>query len=144
MKRVFEVDVLLCSRCGGGRRVVAVYSGGPRLRDLLDRLGLSPPPGLPPQGFPGPCSDDLRAELVAHHHVAGEVHHEGVAGAARGLDELLGVLERVQVGAADPAGKDADQDLAGPGLGNRDVGDHELAISHDGGAHGWLPFPASA
>jgi hypothetical protein len=49
---VFEVHVLLCSRCGGRRRIVAVYSGGQRLRDLLDRLGLSPPLGLPPpQGF---------------------------------------------------------------------------------------------
>ena len=52
MRRVFEVDVLLCSRCGSRRRVVAVYFGGPRLRDLLDRIGLSQPPGLPPpQGF---------------------------------------------------------------------------------------------
>jgi Putative transposase len=48
MRRVFEVDVLLCSRCGGRRRIVAVYPEGRRLRDLLDRLGLSPPPGLPP------------------------------------------------------------------------------------------------
>src|SRR5262245_28905695 len=48
MRRVFEVDVLLCSRCGGRRRVVAVYPEGRRLRDLLDRLGLSPPPRLPP------------------------------------------------------------------------------------------------
>jgi hypothetical protein len=53
MRRVFEVDVLLCSRCGGRRRSVAVSPGGQRLRDLLDRLGLSQPPGLPPpQGFP--------------------------------------------------------------------------------------------
>jgi hypothetical protein len=43
MKRVFEVDVLLCTRGGGRRRVVAVYPGGQRLRDLLDRLGLSAP-----------------------------------------------------------------------------------------------------
>jgi hypothetical protein len=48
MKRVCEIDVLLCNRCGGRRRVVAVYPGGPRLRDLLDRLELSQPPGLPP------------------------------------------------------------------------------------------------
>ena len=53
MRRVFEVDVLLCSRCGGRRRLVAVYPSGQRRRDLLDRLGLSPPPGLPPPpGFP--------------------------------------------------------------------------------------------
>jgi hypothetical protein len=43
MKRVFEIDVLLCPRCGGRRRIVAGYTGGQRLRDLLDRLGLSAP-----------------------------------------------------------------------------------------------------
>ena len=49
MKRVFEIDVLLCPRCGGRRRIVAVYPGGQRLRDLRDRLGLSEPPatGVP-------------------------------------------------------------------------------------------------
>ena len=53
MRRVFAVDVLRCGRCGGRRRIVAVYPEGRRLRDLLDRLGLSPPPGLPPpQGNP--------------------------------------------------------------------------------------------
>jgi hypothetical protein len=52
MRRVSAIDVLLCRRCGGRRRIVAVYPRGQRLRDLLDRLGLSPPPGLPPpQGF---------------------------------------------------------------------------------------------
>jgi hypothetical protein len=54
MRRVFEVDVLLCARCGGRRRIVAVYPGGQRLRDLLDGLGLSPPPGvLVPKGVLG-------------------------------------------------------------------------------------------
>jgi hypothetical protein len=53
MRRVFEVDVLRCSRCGGRHRIVAVYPGGRRLRELLNRLGLSPPPGLPPpRGVP--------------------------------------------------------------------------------------------
>jgi hypothetical protein len=37
MKPVVAIDVLLCTRCGGRRRVVAVYPAGPRLRDLLDR-----------------------------------------------------------------------------------------------------------
>jgi hypothetical protein len=45
MRRVFEIDVLLCRCCGGRRRSVAVYPGGPRLSELLDRLGLSQPPG---------------------------------------------------------------------------------------------------
>ena len=44
MRRVFEVDVLVCPRCGGRRRIVAVYPGGQRLRELLDRLGLSDSP----------------------------------------------------------------------------------------------------
>jgi hypothetical protein len=48
LRRVFAIDVLLCPHCGGRRRIVAVYPGGPRLRDLLDRLGLSPPPDRPP------------------------------------------------------------------------------------------------
>ena len=44
MRWVFEVDVLLCPRCGGPRRLVAGYPGGPRLRELLDRLALSAAP----------------------------------------------------------------------------------------------------
>ena len=53
MRRVLEVAVLRCRRCGGRRRIVAVYPGGQRLRDLLDRLGLSQPPARPPPlGFP--------------------------------------------------------------------------------------------
>ena len=46
-------------RCGGRRRIVAVYPGGPRLRDLLDRLGLSPPPDRPPPQR-GPALDTAR------------------------------------------------------------------------------------
>jgi hypothetical protein len=38
-KRVFALDVLLCPRCGGRRQIVGVHPGGPRLRDLLQRLG---------------------------------------------------------------------------------------------------------
>ena len=40
LKRVFALDVLLCPSCGGRRRIVGVYTGGQRLRDLLTRLGL--------------------------------------------------------------------------------------------------------
>jgi hypothetical protein len=43
MKRVFALDVVLCPRCGGRRRIVAGYPGGQRLRDLLDRLERSEP-----------------------------------------------------------------------------------------------------
>ena len=40
LKRVFALDVLLCPRGGGRRRIVGVYTGGERLRALLERLGL--------------------------------------------------------------------------------------------------------
>lgn len=40
LKRVFALDVLLCPRCGGRRRLVGVSTGGERLRALLDRLAL--------------------------------------------------------------------------------------------------------
>ena len=48
MKRIFALDVLLCRRCGGQRRIVGVYSSGPRLRELLARLGLGSPSSRPP------------------------------------------------------------------------------------------------
>src|SRR5206468_2197056 len=54
------------------------------------------PPGKVAAGL-GAVLDDRGAELVAHHDVAAQVHHEPTAGAAPGLDEVLGVLERVQV-----------------------------------------------
>jgi hypothetical protein len=78
---------------------------------------------------------DLRAELVAHDDVAREIHDAGVAGAAPGLDEPLGVAEGVKVRAADAAGEGADEHLARPRLGRGDVGDHELPVPHDDGAH---------
>ena len=88
--------------------------------------------------------DDLGAELVAHDDVAGQVHDAGVARPPRGRDELVGKPQRVQVGAADPAGQRANQHLAGARLGRRDVGDHELAVAHDGRPHGLHHVPSSA
>ncbi len=43
-KQVFALDVLRCPSCGGRRRIVGVYTGGQRLRDLLARLGLGARP----------------------------------------------------------------------------------------------------
>ena len=40
LNRVFAIDVCLCPRCGGRRRIVAVYPGGAGLRSRLERLGL--------------------------------------------------------------------------------------------------------
>src|SRR6266851_3083823 len=82
-----------------------------------------------------PVLDDLGAELVAHDDVAAQVHDARVAGPPRGRHELIGELERVQVRAADPAGQRADEHLARPRLGHRDIRHDQLAVPHDGGAH---------
>ena len=79
--------------------------------------------------------DDLRTELVAHDHVATEIHHAPIPGPPRVLDELVGVLEGVEVRAADPAGEGPHQHLAGAGLGHGDVCDHEGAVAHHRGTH---------
>ena len=84
---------------------------------------------------PGPCSTISAQNSWPMMTSRAEVHDARVAGPARGLDELIGELQRVQVGAADPAGQRADEHLARARLGRRDVGDHELAVAHDGGAH---------
>jgi hypothetical protein len=53
LKRVFALDVLLCPRCGGRRRIVGIYPGGPRLRELLERVGLGDHASRPPPQSPG-------------------------------------------------------------------------------------------
>ena len=79
--------------------------------------------------------DDLGAELVAHHDVAFEIHDERAARAPRPFDQFLGMLERVQVGAADSAGERLDQRLAGARRGRCDIVDHEFLVTHHGCAH---------
>jgi hypothetical protein len=42
------LEVLRCPCCGRPRRIVGADSGGPRLRELLERVGLATaPPGRP-------------------------------------------------------------------------------------------------
>jgi hypothetical protein len=67
----------------------------------------------------------------------------GAAGAAHDVAERLGVAEGVQVGAADPAGQRAHQQL--PGLWHRigDFSDDERPRSGDGGTHGPLSSAVS-
>jgi hypothetical protein len=48
LKRLFALDVLLCPRCGGRRQIVGLYPGGPRRRDLRQRLGLGDHASRPP------------------------------------------------------------------------------------------------
>lgn len=54
LRRVFAIDVFQGPRCGGRRRLVGVYSGGERLRALLERLGLgsASPAGGPARSPP--------------------------------------------------------------------------------------------
>ena len=47
MKRVFEVDVLECPRCGGRRKLIGVITEGAVVSAILDSLGL--PTRAPPQ-----------------------------------------------------------------------------------------------
>ena len=48
LKRVFAIEVLVCPSGGGRRRIVGVYTGGQRLRELLERLRLGD--GVVPNG----------------------------------------------------------------------------------------------
>ncbi len=49
MKRVFEIDVLVCPYCEGKRKLIAFLTDGFVVRKILDHLGLdSEPPILAP------------------------------------------------------------------------------------------------
>ena len=50
MRRAFRQDVLVCPRCAGEMRLVALISAGPTAQRILAHLGLSTraPPPLPP------------------------------------------------------------------------------------------------
>lgn len=49
MKRVFEIDVLVCPHCKGQRKLIAFLTDGPVVRKILLHLGLdSEPPHLAP------------------------------------------------------------------------------------------------
>jgi hypothetical protein len=56
LRRVFEIDVLRCARCGGRLRFVAAIDDPEVVRRILAHLGLptsiAPPlPARPPPGF---------------------------------------------------------------------------------------------
>ena len=48
LKRIFALEVLRGPRGGGPRRIVGVYSAGPRRRELLERVGLGARASRPP------------------------------------------------------------------------------------------------
>ena len=90
----------------------------------------------------GPEVENLGAELVAHHDVAGEVHHEregvDLPGDAR---HGLAVLQRVEIRPADAAGQRLHQHLARPRHRLLHLGVDDSPAPHDGCAHpGSFPF----
>jgi len=52
--RIYEVFPLLCPRCGGQMRIIALITDGASIREILDHLGeaTSPPRILPARGPP--------------------------------------------------------------------------------------------
>ena len=87
-----------------------------------------------------PVIEDLAAEFVAEHDVAGEVHRLAAGKMPGQFDHAVGVLARVQVGAADAAGQRLDQHLprARLRLGHRI--DDDLAVPENGCAHRRPPW----
>src|SRR5206468_12744479 len=82
----------------------------------------------------GAVIDDLAAEFVAKHDVAGEIHRLA-PGLSRHLHHAVGVLARVQIGAADAAGERLDQHLAGARPWLRHPVDDNLTVPENRSAH---------
>jgi hypothetical protein len=72
---------------------------------------------------------------VAHYDIAVQVHDERTTGAPRPLNQFLGMLERVQIGAADSTGQGFDKYFAGTGHGRGDISDDDLLATHHGSTH---------
>ena len=89
-----------------------------------------------------PVVDHLAAELVAHHHVAVEIHRDAAGNAAADLDHAMGMLGGVQVRAADAAGQHLHQRLVLRRLGLGDRVDDDVAAAEDRCLH--LFFPPNA
>jgi hypothetical protein len=63
---VFAIQVLVCERCGGPRRILGAVTEPHAVRRLLARLGLAaePPPGRPSR-LPDPPPTRRPADLAA-------------------------------------------------------------------------------
>jgi hypothetical protein len=59
MRRVFDIDVLACPRCGGRMSVIATIEAGDVMRTILDHLGLPTDAPSPLPARPPPLSGDL-------------------------------------------------------------------------------------
>ena len=56
--RIFEVFPLLCPKCGGQVRLIALITEGSQIRKILDHIGVDPdPPHISPARGP-PLWDD--------------------------------------------------------------------------------------
>ena len=59
MRRVFELDVLACPRCGGRMAVIATIEAGDVMRKILGHLGLPTKPPSPLPARPPPLAGGL-------------------------------------------------------------------------------------
>ena len=79
--------------------------------------------------------EHLAAELVAHHEVECGVEELGQAGLTRLLHQLVGKVERMEVGTADPARPHPNERLARAGYGIVDFVEDELLVPGDDCTH---------
>ncbi len=79
--------------------------------------------------------EHLCSELVAHDVVEGRVEAQRRFHLPGDRDQLVGVMERVQIGPADPARLHRDHDVARTGDRVGDVVDDEDPTTGNGGAH---------
>jgi hypothetical protein len=64
LKRVFEIDITLCPRCGGMLRVIGDVTDPDLIRKILDHVNSRAPPRLPPRRAESDTTHpDLFAEL---------------------------------------------------------------------------------
>jgi hypothetical protein len=65
MRRVFDVDVLACPRCGGRMAVIATIEAGDVVRKILHHLGLPAEPPSPLPARPPPLASGLFPDFPA-------------------------------------------------------------------------------
>jgi len=65
MRRVFDLDVLQCPRCGGRMSVIATIEAADVLRKILGHLGLPSEPPAPLPARPPPALSDLFPDAPA-------------------------------------------------------------------------------
>jgi hypothetical protein len=80
---VFAIDIFVCPRCGGRRRLVGVHPGDEHLQSLLERLGLgSASPGAEPPSASQQPDGPLRRAALGRAHLRGAEHQ-----AAHGVED---------------------------------------------------------